>query len=244
MESHTLNYNNTLLEFNIARSKKRRRTIAIHVSKKGIEVKVPYATQLKPIIELVQERFDWIQGQLMKFSAVKEHVATPWYSLGCLFYLGESYAVHVETFPFAKKKGECVLNERGLVLTIAQKLTTLERTNIIKKTLEAWYREKAEGVLRERTEYFAQLMQVKPKEIMIKTQKSRWGSCDRHNNIRYNWKIIMAAPELLDYLVVHELAHIRVKNHSKKFWDVVAQILPDHKARRKALHEFGRGLLP
>ncbi len=243
MESHTLNYNNTLLEFHIARSKKRRRTIAIHVSQKGIEVKVPYATKLKHIIELVQERFEWIQGQLSKFSAVKEQAATPWYSLGCLFYLGESYPVRIETFPFAKKKGECVLSERDMVLTIAQELTTLERTKVIKKTLETWYREKADEVLRERTQHFAQLMQVTPKEIMIKTQKSRWGSCDSHNNIRYNWKIIMAAPELLDYLVVHELAHIRVKNHSKKFWEVVAQILPDHKARRKALHEFGRGLM-
>ena len=105
MESHTLNYNNTLLEFNIARSKKRRRTIAIHVSQnKGIEVKVPYATKLKHIIELVQERFDWIQGQLSKFANVAEQTIIPWYERDRVFYLGESYQLHIETFPFAKKK--------------------------------------------------------------------------------------------------------------------------------------------
>jgi len=106
------------------------------------------------------------------------------------------------------------------------------------KFVESWYRTAAKAILEKRTAFFAEQMQVMPKEILIKTQRRRWGSCDRFNNIRYNWKIIMAPIELVDYLVVHELAHIKEKNHSPAFWRVVESAMPDYKVRRAALKDF------
>lgn len=108
--------------------------------------------------------------------------------------------------------------------------------------LHAWYLEKARAVLVERTAHFAQLMGVQPKKVIVKHQKKRWGSCSVDNVIRYNWKIIKAPLHLLDYLVVHELAHIREKNHGPRFWDLVHRFVPDAKQRRVALHCLAKSL--
>jgi predicted metal-dependent hydrolase len=241
MEHHRIIHDNTVLEFVITRSKKRRRTIAIHVStEKGVEVKVPYATRLERIKDLIIARLTWIQQRLNALP-VPETIQS-WYERDILFYQGKAYPLIIDTFPFAKKRGECVFTGTQFTVTLAQGLSESSKQQLFKKTLETWYREQAELRLRERTAYFAELMQVRPRGILIKTQRRRWGSCSAHNVIRYNWKIIMATPELLDYLVVHELAHIKIKNHGKNFWRLLAMILPDYQWRRKSLHEFGQGM--
>ncbi len=108
--------------------------------------------------------------------------------------------------------------------------------------LHAWYLEKARALLIERTTHFAQLMGVVPKKVIVKNQKSRWGSCSADNVIRYNWKIIKAPVHLLEYLVVHELAHIREKNHGPRFWELVHRFIPDAKQCRAALHQLAKTL--
>lgn len=244
MESHSFAQDHKQFEFKILRSKKRRKTIAIHVSKKkGVEVKVPYATTMKRILALVEERSHWIYEKLTKLQNQPEPELKAWHEGDNLWFLGINYPLHIETFPFHKKKAECVFDHKKFTLVVAQKLNEKERKDVIIQTLEAWYREEALKILTERTEYFARLMQVKNKKIIVKAQKHRWGSCDRYNNIRYNWKIIMCALEIIDYLVVHELAHIKFKNHSKKFWGFVESILPDQDQRRKDLCEFGRNFI-
>jgi predicted metal-dependent hydrolase len=229
-----------MLDFKITRSKKRRKTIAIRVHPEyGVEVKVPHMTPHQHILTLLETRLTWIQKKMSTLSSLKKNIQ-PWYERDRIFYLGIAYTLVIEDFPFAKKRATCELQNERMLLTIAQGLNLEAQQQLILKSLEAWYRQQATTLLTERTHYFAQKLKVHPKSIIIKTQKSRWGSCDRYNNIRYNWKIIMAPLVLVDYLVVHELAHIHVKNHSKKFWKLVAEILPDHQLRRKQLKEFFR----
>lgn len=223
----------------IVRSKQRKRTIAIYVSQKGIEVKVPFRTSSKQIHDMLTARSAWIKKKLAGVPLKK----LPWYQRRQFFYRGIPYPLKLEIFPFVKKRAECVLQDNHLRLTLAQRLAHNETNASIIKALEAWYRTQAAQVLKERTAYFAAQMQVEPKAIIVKAQKRRWGSCDSRNIIRYNWKIIMAPSPLLDYLVVHELAHIKVKNHSPQFWDFVASVLPEHKALRKELHDFGQGII-
>jgi predicted metal-dependent hydrolase len=93
----------------------------------------------------------------------------------------------------------------------------------------------ADRVLREKTDSFAKRMRVKPTSVQIGNARTRWGSCSGDNRIRYSWRIVMGDEETIDYLVVHELAHIKQHNHSRCFWDEVAAVLPDYRARRKKL---------
>ncbi len=97
--------------------------------------------------------------------------------------------------------------------------------------------ERAKRIFPERTAYFAKWMGVDYGRITIREQKTRWGSCSSKGNLNFNWKLVLLAPELLDYVVVHELAHRREMNHSKNFWKIVEAELPDYRERRRRLKE-------
>ena len=97
--------------------------------------------------------------------------------------------------------------------------------------------ERAKRIFPERTAYFALRMGVDYGRITIREQKTRWGSCSSKGNLNFNWKLVLLDPELLDYVVVHELAHRREMNHSVAFWKVVEAELPDYRERRARLKE-------
>lgn len=99
-------------------------------------------------------------------------------------------------------------------------------------------REQAREILQMKTDYFARLMGVQYNRIFIKEQKTVWGSCSTKGNLNFNWKLILAGPDQLEYVVVHELAHLKEMNHSPAFWREVEKVLPDYRERRKKLKEF------
>ena len=98
---------------------------------------------------------------------------------------------------------------------------------------------KAEETLTARTAYFAEQMGVTYGRITIREQKTRWGSCSNKGNLNYNWKLILMPSEILDYVVVHELAHRKEMNHSARFYAVVAEQIPDYAVRQKWLRMHG-----
>lgn len=93
-----------------------------------------------------------------------------------------------------------------------------------------------------RAAYYAGRMGVSYGRITIREQKTRWGSCSNKGNLNFNWKLALMPPEILDYVVVHELAHRREMNHSPRFWAEVEAILPDYRERRQKLREYGSRL--
>ncbi len=115
-----------------------------------------------------------------------------------------------------------------------------------KENLPQWTREDYEHhqrlageVLQQRAAYFAQRMGVDYGRISVRDQKTRWGSCSAKGNLNFNWRLILAPEQVLDYVVVHELAHRREMNHSKRFWALVEAVLPDYQSRRRWLKENG-----
>lgn len=105
-----------------------------------------------------------------------------------------------------------------------------------------YYRNLAREVLGARTGYYARKMGVTYGRISIREQKTRWGSCSSAGNLNFNWKLVLMPPELLDYVVVHELAHRKEMNHSPRFWAIVERELPDYCNRREKLKILGRRL--
>ena len=104
-------------------------------------------------------------------------------------------------------------------------------------------RERAKSVLAQRTAYFARQVGVTYGRITVRDQKTRWGSCSQTGNLNFNFRLILAPPEVLDYVVVHELCHRRQMNHSTQFWQEVAQVLPDYRKRKAWLTENGWRLM-
>ena len=105
--------------------------------------------------------------------------------------------------------------------------------------LEAAYRKRARTQLEARAAYYAGLMGVTYNRIAIRAARTRWGSCSAQGNLNFHWKLILMPPEVLDYVVVHELAHRKEMNHSARFWEEVERILQDYKRRRKWLKDYG-----
>lgn len=107
-------------------------------------------------------------------------------------------------------------------------------------------RQKPEGdlvrVFRERADHFAPILGVTYGKISVKDQRTLWGSCTPEGNLNFNWRLTLAPPEVLDYLVIHELAHRAQMNHSRRFWEVVEKACPDHRTHRKWLRKNGRAL--
>ena len=108
------------------------------------------------------------------------------------------------------------------------------------RALEEKYRRQAREKLSQRTAYFARQMGVSYGRITVRAAKTRWGSCSSRGNLNFHWKLALMPPEVLDYVVVHELAHRREMNHSPAFWAEVARILPDYQERRAWLKKFGQ----
>ena len=107
---------------------------------------------------------------------------------------------------------------------------------MIKEKLIKWYRAQAEEIFGGRVFYFSRIMGLEPQKIAVKTQKRIWGSCGYHDKaISLNWQLVFAPMDVIDYVVVHELAHLDTPNHSRKFWKSVANILPDYKMRQNWL---------
>ncbi len=103
---------------------------------------------------------------------------------------------------------------------------------------QAW-RKLAEQRITERCKYFSDLTGLKPRSIKISNAKKRWGSCGPKGTLNFTWRLILAPPEVIDCVIVHELVHLVERNHSKRFWSRVAEIIPDHKAHRRWLREKG-----
>lgn len=119
----------------------------------------------------------------------------------------------------------------------AEKYTPQQREG-----LERRYRQAAKEYIPRRADYFAQRIGVSYERIRIAEQKTRWGSCSSRGTLSFNWKLMLAPPKVLDYVVVHELCHLIEMNHSPRFWKLVEEIIPDYKEYRKWLKENGNTL--
>src|SRR3989339_53255 len=101
------------------------------------------------------------------------------------------------------------------------------------------YKKDAETLVKERLEYFNQFYNYKWGRVTIRNQKTRWGSCSKHGNLNFNYKIVLLTPKQADYIIVHELCHLKEFNHSQRFWDLVAVTVPDYKEVRHSLRKNG-----
>lgn len=114
-----------------------------------------------------------------------------------------------------------------------------ERRSVVIESLEAWYETQARAALLDRVRFFAPLLGVEPKTVRVRNQKTRWGSCGKDGTLYFSWRLIMALPTVVDYLVVHELCHLQRPGHGRAFWSLVASVLPDYQERRVELRRDG-----
>lgn len=132
-----------------------------------------------------------------------------------------------------------ILEKYTISVEKAEKKKTSDIPEYKRRALEEKYRRDANIYVPIRVEFFAKQMGVTYHSVTIRGQKTRWGSCNSRGGLSFNWKLMLAPREILDYVVVHELCHRKEMNHSKVFWAEVEQVIPDYKEKRQWLKEHG-----
>lgn len=138
----------------------------------------------------------------------------------------------------AEEKKEWIARSVRKMQTVEQRPAQKEKTPY-ERRLEAPYRQAAKEYIPKRVALFANELGVTYGTVTIRDQKTRWGSCSSKGNLSFNWRLILAPPKVLDYVVVHELCHRKEMNHSSRFWTLVESIMPDYRDHRKWLKENG-----
>ncbi len=216
----------TRIPYTLTRSAARRRSIGFRVVPgQGVLFRAPIRASVKTCEDILHTRAKWVLKHFTKAppppKQTFKHGAT-------LTLLGKAFTVQVQTAP--KPKATFRTNTLTLAVPKPAQATALAKT---------WFKKQAAEHFAERVPHWAKTMGLKHGPIRISDAKSRWGSCSHSNTLRFNWRLLMTEAELVDYVIVHELAHVPHKNHGPKFWAVVEEYMPDYKIRRKRLNDMG-----
>ncbi len=212
------------MELEYILKKSRRRSVAIQIEPTGsIIVKAPYLVPKFFIDQFVQKKMPWIRKKIAVITKFPLHIKNTISSGDIYYYLGSPYAIRIGHF-----------SHITCTKTIDFPSHVLFRG---KAELTNWYIQEAKRIISDRVRYFAALMDTEYKRISYSDTSSKWGSCTPDNSLQFNWRLVMAPMMVLDYVVVHELAHTKEKNHGQRFWRLVAHQKPAYKQHIKWLKE-------
>lgn len=236
-ERGEVKFGDTLIRYTIVRSARRRNTVEITLDPdEGVLVAAPVAISGARIKGIVAKRARWIVQRMASTAALrpKERAFVSGESLP---YLGQQVPLFVHEAE--GKQAEVIAGDESFRVTVPRNLSDEARRAAVEVALTRWYQRQAAAHLAARVGQRGQQMELTPRALLIRSQHQRWGSCGPDGTLRFNWRIVMAPPDIIDYVVVHELAHLRVRNHSPAFWAEVAKYLPDYKLKRASLKEIG-----
>jgi len=215
----------------VVRSARRKRTISIGVADGVVTVRAPMRTPSREIEDLLRQRGAWISNRLARDAA--RPGPRQFVSGERLPYLGGQIVV----CRCARERRRATVELDGNVLHVA----AVEGR--IRDAVVRWYRARAAEVFGEAVARWSTVSGLLPKAVVVRDQKHRWGSCGPDGTIRLNWRLVLAEQQVIEYVVVHELAHLRHKNHGPEFWAEVAGMMPEHRVWRRRLREVGPGLV-
>jgi predicted metal-dependent hydrolase len=206
----------------------RRKSIGLMVTAQGrVVVTMPRGTSKENLARALAKHKAWIERKVADRKAAWGRLQA-----GEAYLLGEAFRLTV----VRSAPGAVTLNGKEIRVSLPEKADLWSR-------LVAWYAERADTRLQARVAHFAASMGLTPGPVELKQWKRRWGECHPDGTLKFNWRLIMLPAEVIDYVVVHELAHLKVPGHNPRFWAQVARVLPDYGHRRAWLNHAGTPFL-
>lgn len=205
----------------------RRRSIGLRIDERGLIVSVPLRTSEKWLHSVLQERAQWVVEKLTDWQSRKPQVVH-WVDGESIPFLGGHLTLRVCQSLFAAPAQQ---RGRELWVFVADDRDAAR----VEQLASQWQRQQAELLFAERVAHYAPLLDVAPRAVKLSAAKTQWGSCTARGAVRLNEQLIRLPLRLIDYVVVHELAHLREMNHSAAFWDVVGSACPDYVKLRREL---------
>lgn len=216
-------------EYSIKRA--RRKTLGLYVRDGLVEVRTPYFVNHADVHQWVAEKAGWVHERLAEHELQAQEKPAIHHG-GNILFLGQ-------TRQLVMAWGKPAIDENGQQLVISHQPSTN-----IPALLEKWLKSEAQHYLKERIGEIADLMNESGRisGIQFRKTRSKWGHCTSKGVLQFNWLVIMAPPEVIDYLIIHEISHLQHMNHSRDFWQRVAQFCPDYKNQRQWLKDNGHRL--
>jgi predicted metal-dependent hydrolase len=217
--------------FSIARSA-RRRTVAIEIRRAQVVIRAPLGVDEKLLLDFLRAKAPWVRAKLVEQSAQQEQQNEP--LIPREYTAGSILPFMDEQLTLVLGKGgtaavQRVDNHLHLILSSRSKLPASEQ---IWQLLARWYQQQALQVLAAKTHALCRHAGLRCQQVTVKATRSKWGHCTSKGAIQYNWQILLAPESIVDYLVAHEVSHLRHPNHSAAFWALVETLCPDCKKRR------------
>lgn len=247
-ESGEVRFGETAIRFEVQRSSRRRKTVRIRIEQGRVLAAAPEAMPAEEIGAIVRRRAGWIRRRLAAPGPEAEPAPKRFVSGETLPYLGRNVRLVVERggggapavrfdhwrlrVAVGDGEGEQSVGDAGG-----------ERRERVRRAVRDWFRERAAdraGASVRR--WLPRFGRSEAPPVLIRDQRKRWGSCAPDGALRFNWRVVMLPPGLLDYVVAHEIAHLAVPNHSPAFWSHLASAMPDWRERRGRLREVGATL--
>ena len=243
-----LKYKNEMIQVHIQRSKRKSMSMSIDIDGSVI-VKAPHLFPTdNEIMKFVEDKLDWILKQRDIQQDREDMRLVRRFETDYSFpYLGEECLVQMR-----KGKKNMFSYENGAIIiqtpfydALIDNYEAEENKSYIEKLqteLKKWYKNQASTYIAERVEYYKPIIGVTVNSVSIKSRKTQWGSCDSNGDITFSWRLVMARPDAIDYVVIHELCHRKHMDHSNAFWNEVQKYMPDFKKQKQWLEENSMNL--
>lgn len=222
--THT--YEGVTIDFNVLY--KKRKTIGIYIDLYGnIEIRVPKNVGEEQIRFVIEEKWNWIQKKSKERKDRTAGYIEKVYESGEEFlYLGKEYPILI----FKNKE-----DKKDYVLLKEEKLQVYVKEyeeECIKQALKRFYYQECKSIVEKRIRLYQSEYKMKPRGIRISDNKSNWGTCNSRYELTFNWRLVMAPLEIIDYVIVHEMCHMVHLNHERSFWRLVGKVIPDYEDRK------------
>ena len=229
-----IKYGNSRIVYSIKKSK-RRKTSEIHVDKKSVEIIVPETKSLSEIKKMVEGKRNWI---LQRQSQLRQEKPGPTYQNNTTVpYLGKNYKLVIK---LAQKSDGISKKNSRFVISLRSKRPSKKKTKLL---YESWILENSQSILHKAMVRYSRKVGVKPKKIQMKKLRSKWGSLSNDNTININLHLLKADQKIVDYIILHEICHLKIKQHSHHFWSFIEQFDPTYRDNVEWLNNNGKSIL-
>jgi len=235
-----LNIGNLSIPYNLAENKKIKH-IKLVMDIDGLRVVTPPETTLDVVDKVLQDKSNWIFKHYMDFQSMKvEEYSREWESGERVLYKGRKYNLRI----FTHKEMSTTVNFNGkrFEVFVNEDAGESERKTLLESAFKEWFKDATSKSIKDRLDYFCKITKLNYNTFKIKEQKTRWGSCSKSGNLNFNWKLIMSPQWVIDYVIIHEVCHLRYLNHSKEYWNMVSLYMPEFKKAQEWLKKNGLGL--
>lgn len=238
---YVIKFGSQTIPYDLLRSDSRK-SISISVDENGVRVVAPTEANTQKIEDLVSKKAPWIRKQLLYFNEVKKETSKRLFLSGeKLPYLGRNYRLKIikET---NSKTVDFRFHQGRFEARIPNSLETSQYRDALYPLYTDWIKSRGESFAKERYKRFTNKFEYNPQKIIIRDPQKRWGSCTPNGTIILNWKVFLAPTSIIDYVLVHELAHLKHMDHSPEYWETVRMLLPDYEERKEWLRVHGKTL--